>query len=85
MESIMNKMNVNELELNMENLENGTGGTPMSIPGGKRSGRKNSETALEIVNWLEDLGNDFLESIGLKQKPVDNKIYDRRVTDYAND
>ena len=41
-------MNINELELSMEELENVTGGTPKSIPGGKRSGRKNSETALEI-------------------------------------
>ena len=69
--------------MELEELENVTGGTPMSIPGGKRSGRKNSENALEIVNWLEDVGNSFLESLGLKQKPVDNKIYDRTVkTDY---
>ena len=34
--------------------------------GEKRSGRKNSETALEISNRLEDRGNSFLESIGLK-------------------
>ena len=71
--------NMNELELNMKNLENVTGGTSMSIPGGKRSGRKNSETALEIIKQLEDWGNDFLESLGLKQKPVDNSIYDRRI------
>lgn len=70
----------NMKKIDSENLENVTGGTPMSIPGGKRSGRKNSENALEIVNWLEDLGNSFLESIGLKQKRVDNKMYDRTVT-----
>ena len=65
--------------MNMENLETVTDGTPMSIPGGKRSGRKNSETALEIVNRLGDRANDFLESIGLKEKRVDNRIYDRRL------
>ncbi len=70
----------NMKKIDSENLENVMGGTPMSIPGGKRSGRKNSENALEIVNWLEDLGNSFLESIGLKQKRVDNKMYDRTVT-----
>lgn len=73
------ELNLNETEMNMENLETVTGGTPMSIPGGKRSGRKNSETALEIVNWLGDRANDFLESIGLKEKRVDNRIYDRRL------
>ncbi len=73
---------MNKLALNMENLENVTGGTPMSIPGGKRSGRKNSETALEISNWLGDKFDSLLEDLGLKEKPVDNKIYDRRVTDY---
>ena len=73
------ELNLNETEMNMENLETVTGGTPMSIPGGKRSGRKNSETALEIVNWLGDRANDFLESIGLKAKRVDNRIYDRRL------
>ena len=51
-----------------ENLENITGGTPMSNPGGKRSGRKNSETALEIANWLGDRYDDFLVSLGLKQQ-----------------
>ena len=64
-----------------ENLENITGGTPLSIPGGKRSGRKNSETMLDILNWLEDKGNSLLEDLGLKQKPVDNKIYDRRISE----
>ena len=79
MENNMKDLDMNQQKLNTENLENAAGGTPMSIPGGKRSGRKNSETALEIVNWLEDLGNDFLESIGLKQKPVDNSIVDKRL------
>ena len=68
-------------ELGTETLEKAAGGTPMSIPGGKRSGRKNSETALEIINRLEDWGNGILESLGLKEKPVNNSIYDRRVTD----
>ncbi len=72
---------MNKLALDMGNLENVNGGTPMSIPGGKRSGRKNSETALEIANWLGDKANSFLEDIGLKEKRVDNYIYDRRVTD----
>ena len=76
MESMMNKMT-----LSMENLANVTGGTPKSIPGGKRSGRKNSETALEISNWLSDWGSGILESLGLKQKPVNNSIYDRRVSE----
>ena len=67
----------NGKEIELENLENVAGGTPMSIPGGKRSGRKNSENALEIANWLEDKADSFLESLGLKQKPVDNKMYDR--------
>ena len=53
----------------------------MSIPGGKRSGRGNSEAALDIMNKLEDWGNSFLESIGLKQKPVDNSIHDPRIKD----
>ena len=75
---------MNTMELNMENLENVNGGTPMSIPGGKRSGRKNSETALEILNGLGDSVNSFLEKIGLKEKPVDNSIYDRRVQEYWN-
>ena len=65
--------------LNMEDLKNVTGGTPMSIPGGKRSGRKNSENALEIADWLGDKFDNFLEGLGLKQKPVDNRIYDRTV------
>ncbi len=73
------ELNLNKPEMSMENLETVTGGTPMSIPGGKRSGRKNSETALEIVNWLGDRANGFLESIGLKEKRVDNRIYDRRL------
>ncbi len=73
---------MNKLALSMENLENVTGGTPMSIPGGKRSGRKNSETALEIAKWLGDKLDSFLEDLGLKQKPVDNKIYDKTVKDY---
>ncbi len=78
-EKKMSAINMNEMELNMENLENTAGGTPMSIPGGKRSGRKNSETALEILNKVEDLGNSFLEKLGLKQKPVDNSIVDKRL------
>ena len=69
----------NMKETKPEELENVTGGTPLSIPGGKCSGRRNSETALEIVEWLEDKGNSFLEFLGLKQKRVDNKIYDRTV------
>ena len=73
----MNNMKV----LNLEELVNVNGGTPMSIPGGKRSGRKNSETMLDILNWLEDKGNSLLEDLGLKQKPVDNKIYDRRISE----
>ena len=76
----MNHMN--EPELNTENLEDVAGGTPLSIPGGKRSGRKNSETALEIFNWLGDKCNSFLEDLGLKEKPVNNSIYDRTVKDY---
>ncbi len=75
-------MNINELELSMEELENVTGGTPMSIPGGKRSGRKNSEAALEITDRLGDKLNSFLEDLGLKEKRVDNKIYDRTVKEY---
>ena len=73
----MNNMKV----LNLEELVNVNGGTPMSIPGGKRSGRKNSETMLDILNWLEDKGNSLLEDLSLKQKPVDNKIYDRRISE----
>ena len=70
---------MNKAALNMEDLKNVTGGTPMSIPGGKRSGRKNSENALEIADWLSDKFDSFLEGLGLKQKPVDNRIYDRTV------
>ncbi len=80
MKSMMNEMEINELY--MEELENVTGGTPMSIPGGKRSGRKNSETALEISNWLGDQCNSLLEDLGLKEKPVNNSIYDSTVKDY---
>ena len=72
-------MKNNAEELNMENLENVAGGTPMSIPGGKRSGRKNSETAEEIANRLGDWGSGILESLGLKKKPVNNSIYDSRL------
>ena len=72
---------MNKQALDMGNLENVTGGTPMSIPGGKRSGRKNTETALEITDWLGDKFNSFLEDLGLKEKRVNNSIYDRRVTD----
>ena len=68
-------------ELGTETLEEAAGGTPMSIPGGKRSGRGNTEKALEIWDTLGDWANGILESLGLKQKPVDNSIYDRRVTD----
>ena len=80
MMSMMKEMNKNEL--NMEELEIVAGGTPMSIPGGKRSGRKNSETALEIFNWLGDKCNSFLEDLGLKEKPVNNSIVDKTVKDY---
>ena len=73
---------MNKQALDMGNLENVTGGTPMSIPGGKRSGRKNTENALEITNWLGDKFNSFLEDLGLKEKPVNNSIYDRTVKDY---
>ena len=79
MESNMTAMNMNKTELNTEALETVTGGTPMSIPGGKRSGRKNTETALEILQRLGDWGNGILESLGLKQKPVDNSIVDKRL------
>ena len=72
---------MNKQALDMGNLENVTGGTPMSIPGGKRSGRKNTDNALEITNWLGDKFNSFLEDLGLKEKRVNNSIYDRRVTD----
>ena len=75
----MNHMN--EPELNTENLEDVAGGTPLSIPGGKRSGRKNSETALEVLKQLEDWGDDFLVSLGLKQKPVNNSIVDKKLPD----
>ena len=79
MESNMTAMNMNKTELNTEALEPVTGGTPMSIPGGKRSGRKNTETGLEILRQLEDWGNGILESLGLKQKPVNNSIVDKRL------
>ena len=72
-------MNTNTMKLDPEELVNVNGGTPMSIPGGKRSGRKNSETLWEIAQWLEDKANGFLEDLGLKQKPVDNRIYDRTI------
>ena len=72
---------MNNQALDMGNLENVTGGTPMSIPGGKRSGRKNTENALEITDWLGDKLNSFLEDLGLKEKRVNNSIYDRRVKD----
>ena len=72
-------VDMTEMKLNTENLENAAGGTPMSIPGGKRSGRKNSETALEILNRLEDWGSGVLESLGLKEKYVDNSIVDKRL------
>ena len=72
-------MKNNTEELNMENLENAAGGTPMSIPGGKRSGRKNSETAADIANRLGDWASGILESIDLKKKPVNNSIYDSRL------
>ena len=75
---------MNTMELNMENLETVAGGTPMSIPGGKHSGRKNMETSEEIMKWLGEKGNDLLESLGMKQKPVDNKIYDRRSDEWWN-
>ena len=39
------------------------------------------ETALEIANWLGDKANSFLEDLGLKEKRVDNSIYDRRIKD----
>ena len=77
MESKIEKMNANQPELNTEDLEQIAGGTPMSIPGGKRSGRKNSETALEMINSVEDWANGILEDIGLKEKRVNNSIYDR--------
>ena len=66
----------NNKELETNNLENVTGGTPMSIPGGKRSGRKNTETAAEIMETVGDWADDLLVSLGLKQKRVDNSIYD---------
>ena len=72
---------MNKQALDLGNLENVTGGTPMSIPGGQRRGRKNTENALEITDWLGDKLNSFLEDLGLKEKRVNNSIYDRRVTD----
>ena len=82
MKSMIKEMNINEQELNTEELGNVSGGTPMSIPGGKRSGRKNSETALEIVNSIGGWFNDLFESIGLKEKRVNNSITDRTVPEY---
>ena len=72
-------MKNNAGELNMENLKNAAGGTPMSIPGGKRSGRKTSETAEEITNRLGDWCSGILESLGLNKNPVKNSIYDSRL------
>ena len=72
-------VDMTEMELNTKNLENAAGGTPMSLPGGKRSGQKNSETALEILNRLGEWGSGVLESLGLKQKPVNNSIVDTRL------
>ncbi len=79
MESIMKTMGRNETELNIGSLENAAGGTPKSITGGKRSGRRSSETALEILQRLGDLGSGILEGPGLKQKRVDNSIADKRL------
>ena len=79
MKTNMTEMNMNKTEQNTEALENVTGGTPLSIPGGKNSGRKNTETALEILERVEDWGNGVLESLGLKQKPVNNSIVDKRL------
>ena len=79
MKSNMTALNMNKTELNTEALETVTGGTPMSIPGGKRSVRRNSEKAAEIANWFGDLGNSILESLGLKQKPVNNSMVDKRL------
>ena len=79
MKSNMTALNMNKTELNTEALETVTGGTPMSIPGGKRSGRKNTETALDILQRVEDWGTGILESLVLKQKPVDNSIVDKRL------
>ena len=81
MMTMMNATEMNHSDLNAETLVNAAGGTPMSIPGGKRSGRKNSETAMEILNRLEDFGNSILEDLGLKQKPVNNSIYDPRISE----
>ena len=77
MESMV--IGMSKTELNAETTETVTGGTPMSIPGGKRSGRRNSEKAAETANWFGDLGNSILESLGLKQKPVNNSIVDKRL------
>ena len=79
MDNNMTAMNMNKAELNTEALENVAGGTPMSIPGGKRSGRKNTETGLEILQRLGDWGTGILESLGLKKKPVNNSIVDKRL------
>ena len=80
MKTMTEEMKINEL--NMDDQKVVTGGTPMSIPGGKRSGRKNTETALEILDWLSDRGNSLLETLGLKEKRVNNSIYDGTVKDY---
>ena len=79
MESNKTAMNMNETKLNTEALETVAGGTPLSIPGGKRSGRKNMENGLELLRRLEDSGNDILEDLGMKQKPVNNSIVDKRL------
>ncbi len=69
-------------KLNMEDLEDVSGDTPISIPGGKRSGRKNTENALEIADWLENKSNSILEDLGMKEKRVNNSIYDRTIKDF---
>ena len=70
---------MSKTELNAEAPETVTGGAPMSIPGGKHSGRRNSEKAAEIANRLGYMGNSIPESLGLKQKPVNNSIVDKRL------
>ncbi len=78
----MNTMMITEKqELTLENLETVAGGTPMSIPGGKRSGRKNSETALEIFNQFTGWASGLLEDLGLKEEPVNNSIVDKRLSE----
>lgn len=69
----------NRKETELENLENVTGGTPKSIPGGKHSGRWNTEKMQEIFTWLGDQSDSLQESLGMKQKRVNNKIYDRTI------